>query len=80
MGFETRADRGKNRGRAGLPGQRAEYFRLTDLGYSNAAAWRAVGVTVRTGRRWRHGRPPEAPTGLSASLLFARGRASRFLP
>ena len=61
MGFEIRADRGKNQGRGGLPGERAEYFRLMDLGYSNAAACRAVGVTVRTGRRWRHGRPPEAP-------------------
>jgi transposase, IS30 family len=61
MGFEIRADRGKNQGRAGLPGERAEYFRLMDLGYGNAAACRAVGVTVRTGRRWRHGRPPEAP-------------------
>ena len=37
-----------------------------DLGYSNAAACRAVGVTVRTGRRWRHGRPPEAPRGHGA--------------
>ena len=48
MGFEIRADRGRNQGRAGLPGERAEYFRLMDLGYSNAAACRAVGVTVRT--------------------------------
>src|ERR1700679_2210757 len=31
------------------------------LGYSSAAACRAVGVTIRTGGRWRHGRPPEAP-------------------
>ena len=46
MGFEIRADRGKNLGRAGLPGERAEYFRLMDLGYSNAAACRAVGVTA----------------------------------
>jgi len=61
MGFQIRADRGENRGRGGLPGERAEYFRLVNLGYSNAAACRAVGVTVRTGRRWRHGRPPEAP-------------------
>jgi IS30 family transposase len=61
MGFEIRADRGENRGRGGLPRERAEYFRLMDQGHSNAAACRAVGVTGRTGRRWRHGRPPEAP-------------------
>ena len=65
MGFEIRADRGRNRGRAGLPGERAEYLRLMDLGYSSAAACRAVGVTVRTGRRCRHGRPrrPRASAG-----------------
>src|ERR1700733_5527298 len=61
MGFEIRADRGKNQGRAGLPGERAEYFRLMDLGYSNAAACRAVGVTARTGRGGGPGRPPGAP-------------------
>jgi IS30 family transposase len=31
------------------------------LGYSSAAACRAVGVTRRTGGRWRNGRGPEAP-------------------
>jgi IS30 family transposase len=61
MDFEIRGDRGKSRGRGGLPREREEYFRLVNMGYSNAAACRAVGVTVRTGRRWRHGRPPEAP-------------------
>ena len=61
MGFEIRADRGQEPGKGRLPGERAEHLRLMDLGYSSAAACRAVGVTVRTGRRWRHGRPPEAP-------------------
>ena len=61
MGFEIRADRDKNRGRGGLPLERAEYFRLMDLGYSSAAACRAIGVTSQTGRRWRNGRSPEAP-------------------
>jgi hypothetical protein len=32
MGFQIRADRGRNRGRVGLPGERAEYLRLMDLG------------------------------------------------
>ena len=45
MGFEIREDRDKNRGRGGLPRERAEYFRLMDLGYSSAAACGAVGVT-----------------------------------
>ena len=61
MGFEIRADRGENRGRGGLPRERAEYFRLMDQGYSSAAACRAVGVTIRTGGRWRNGRSAEAP-------------------
>src|ERR1700678_3737917 len=61
MSFEIRADRGENRGRGGLPRERAEYFRLMDLGYSSAAACRAVGVTIRTGGRWRNGRSAEAP-------------------
>ena len=45
MGFEIREDRDKNRGRGGLPRERAEYFRLMNLGYSSAVACGAVGVT-----------------------------------
>ena len=60
MGFEVRESRGKSRGRRPAPGA-SEYLRLMDLGYGSAAACRAVGVTFRTGRRWRNGRAPEAP-------------------
>jgi len=67
MGFEIRADRGESRGRGGLPRERAEYFRLMDQGYSSAAACRAVGVTIRTGGRWRNGRSREAPRRRGAS-------------
>jgi transposase, IS30 family len=58
MGFEVRVDRYVSRGRGGLPRERAEYFRLMDLGYSSQAACRAVGVSYRTGKRWRDGRGP----------------------
>jgi IS30 family transposase len=73
MGFEIR-DRRENKGRAGLPRERAEYFRLMDQGYSSAAACRAVGVTRRTGGRWRNGRSPEAPR--NSRPRPARARAS----
>ena len=76
MGFEIRADRGENRGRGGLPRERAEYFRLMDQGYSSAAACRAVGVTIRTGGRWRNGRSPEAPRRRGARPAGAGGGAS----
>jgi IS30 family transposase len=75
MGFEIRQDRGENRGRGGLPSERAEYFRLMNLGYSSAAACRAVGVTVRTGGRWRNGRSPEAPRRRRARPARARPSA-----
>jgi hypothetical protein len=38
MGFEIGGDRGKSRGRGGLPRERAEYFRLVDMGYTSAEA------------------------------------------
>lgn len=54
MAFEIR-DRSVVQGRRPLSEEREEYFRLVDLGYSNKAACRIVGINVRTGRRWRYG-------------------------
>lgn len=53
--FETR-DRSLIQGRKKLWRERAEYFRLMELGYSNKEACQAVGVNARTGREWRNGR------------------------
>src|SRR5260370_14322197 len=55
MDFKTRADR-KPQGRKKLGVERAEYLRLVELGYSNKAASKMVGVNERTGREWRNGR------------------------
>ncbi|MDQ0940455.1 IS30 family transposase [Streptomyces sp. V1I1] len=55
MDFEIRGDR-KPQGPRKLRGERAEYFRLVQQGYSNKEASRLVGVHERTGREWRHGR------------------------
>ncbi|WP_236568149.1 IS30 family transposase [Nocardiopsis sp. FR6] len=49
-------NRSVNQGRRKLWEERAEYFRLMDLGYSNKAACQAVGINLRTGREWRNGR------------------------
>ncbi|MER7578993.1 IS30 family transposase [Kitasatospora sp. NPDC097691] len=56
MDFEIRRDR-KPQGPRKLRGEREEYFRLVQQGYSNTEASRLVGVHERTGREWRHGRP-----------------------
>ncbi len=55
MGFEIRQER-QSAGRR-LRLERAEYFRLMDLGYANAEACERVGINPRTGREWRNGRP-----------------------
>ncbi|MEV7926731.1 MULTISPECIES: IS30 family transposase [unclassified Kitasatospora] len=56
MDFEIRGDR-KPQGPRKLRGEREEYFRLVQQGYSNREASRLVGIHERTGREWRHGRP-----------------------
>ncbi|MET7712789.1 IS30 family transposase [Streptomyces sp. NPDC005407] len=55
MDFEVRGDR-RPQGPRKLRGERAEYFRLVQQGYSNKEASRLVGVHERTGREWRNGR------------------------
>jgi IS30 family transposase len=54
MGFQIRAQRWPQ-GRRKLVAERAEYFRLVGLGVSSHEACRAVGVSYRTGHRWRNG-------------------------
>lgn len=46
----------ERRGQAPQVQKREEYFRLVDQGVSFAEAARIVGINVRTGKRWRHGR------------------------
>ncbi|MFI1184600.1 hypothetical protein ACH4UT_34475 [Streptomyces sp. NPDC020799] len=55
MDFEIRSKK-ENGGRK-LSRERAEYFRLVQLGYSNREASELVGINPRTGREWRNGRP-----------------------
>ncbi len=57
MSFEVRGNRGPQ-GRRKLSAERAEYFRLMNLGYSSQEACRRVGVNYRTGKRWRNGSNP----------------------
>ncbi|MGW0302851.1 IS30 family transposase [Streptomyces anthocyanicus] len=55
MEFEIRPDRTRPQGRKKLTRERAAYFQLMALGYSNREACRIVGVDVRTGKKWRNG-------------------------
>ncbi|MEU9048282.1 MULTISPECIES: helix-turn-helix domain-containing protein, partial [unclassified Kitasatospora] len=55
MTFEIREDR-TGQGRRKLTREREEYFRLVKQGASYAEAARAVGINLRTGKRWRNGR------------------------
>ena len=70
MGSEIREDPGRNTGRAGLPAERAEYFRLMRQGYSNAAACRAVGVAARRPRR----RPGQRQPRFAAPMVLISER------
>src|SRR3954452_16095545 len=54
------------RGRPGAGPQtekRELWARLIARGVSNAEACRIVGINVRTGKRWRHGRTVTTPDG-----------------
>jgi transposase, IS30 family len=55
MGFQIRAQRWPQGGRRQLTAEREEFFRLVELGMCGAAACRMVGVSRRTGVRWRQG-------------------------
>jgi IS30 family transposase len=44
------------RGVAPQTAKREQWARLTERGVSNSEACRIVGINVRTGKRWRHGR------------------------
>ncbi|MEV8072913.1 IS30 family transposase [Streptomyces pseudogriseolus] len=56
--FEIRKTRTVAQGRRKLTREREEYFRLVQQGVSYAEAAKAVGINLRTGKRWRNGRNP----------------------
>ncbi|WP_368860242.1 helix-turn-helix domain-containing protein [Streptomyces sp. M2CJ-2] len=56
--FQIRKVRTVARGRRKLTREREECFRLVQQGVSCAEAAKAVGVELRTGKRWRNGRKP----------------------
>lgn len=66
MDFRIR-DRSVIQGRKKLRAEREEYFRRMQLGYTNKAARRIVGINLRTGREWRNGRTSENRTVAPAS-------------
>lgn len=70
MDFEIRENRGRSQGRKPLVREREEYFRLMDQGLSSREACRAVGINLRTGKRWRNGRG--ATTGEKARPSIRR--------
>lgn len=43
--------------------KRKEFARLIARGVSNAQACRVVGINIRTGKRWRHGRTITSSSG-----------------
>ncbi|MEE1761468.1 MULTISPECIES: helix-turn-helix domain-containing protein [unclassified Streptomyces] len=55
MDIEVRGSR-KPQGNKPLVQERETYFLLVDQGMSFAEAARAVGISTRTGERWRNGR------------------------
>ncbi|MFD9430964.1 IS30 family transposase [Streptomyces sp. NPDC060002] len=56
--FEIRQARTVAQGRRKLTREREEYFRLVQQGVSYTEAAKAVGINLRTGKRWRNGRNP----------------------
>ncbi|MEW1568610.1 IS30 family transposase [Streptomyces sp. NPDC093509] len=54
--MEKRLGRRRSQGSRPLILEREAYFRLVDQGMGCAEAARAVGISVRTGERWRNGR------------------------
>ncbi|MCX4732286.1 hypothetical protein [Streptomyces sp. NBC_01363] len=70
MDFEIRENRGRSQGRKPLVREREEYFRLMEQGLSSREACRAVGINLRTGKRWRNGRG--ATTGEKARPSIRR--------
>ncbi|MFG2885520.1 helix-turn-helix domain-containing protein [Streptomyces sp. NPDC048297] len=81
--FEIRKTRTVAQGRRKPTREREEYFRLVQQGVSYAEAAKAVGINLRTGKRWRNGRNPSgrqkaAPPGAFAVPLgWWRGGVQR---
>lgn len=49
-----------------LTGEREEYFRLMDQGFSSMEACQNVGINYRTGKRWRNGWAPNKARRMGA--------------
>ncbi|MFE5078516.1 IS30 family transposase [Streptomyces halstedii] len=79
--FEIRKTRTVAQGRRKLTREREEYFRLVQQGVSYAEAAKAVGINLRTGKRWRNGRNPSArqKAAPQARLVVPPSGASRYL-
>lgn len=73
MDFKIRESR-KEQGRRKLHREREEYFRPVDQGVSSREACRIVGISRRSGKRWRNG---TAPAKNRPGLPAHRVRASR---
>lgn len=56
--FEIRKTRTVTQGRRRLTRVREEYFRLVQQGVSYAEAAKAIGINLRTGKRWPNDRNP----------------------
>ncbi|MFI1890558.1 helix-turn-helix domain-containing protein, partial [Streptomyces jumonjinensis] len=79
MDFEIRKVR-TAQGTRKLRGERAEYFRLVQQGYSNKEASLHVGVHERTGGEWRNGRTDPRRYRVPARIERAPAAApSRYL-
>jgi transposase, IS30 family len=79
--FEIRKTRTVAQGRRKLTREREEYFRLVQQGVSYAEAAKAVGINLRTGKRWRNGRNPSGrqKAGPTARPVVPPSGASRYL-
>jgi IS30 family transposase len=70
-------------GTSPLADKRALYIRLMKQGETNAAACRTVGVHIKTGFRWLHGRTETSPDGRAKTypsiMLPIRAISDRFL-
>ncbi len=78
MDFRVR-DRSVIQGRRRLTREREAYLALVGQGVGTAEACRIVGINVRTGRRWRHGRNPTGREAGAAPITASPSVRGRFL-
>nr|WP_078067507.1 helix-turn-helix domain-containing protein [Streptomyces jeddahensis] len=79
--FEIRKTRTGAQGRRKVTREREEYARLVQQGVSYTEAARAVGINLRTGKRWRNGRNPSGRQKAAAPArpVVPPSGASRYL-